>query len=67
VLHIKDLVLPPGVKAMQDEDLIVATVREIAEEEAAAAGEGETAEPEVIGRKKKEEGDEAEAADAEKK
>src|SRR5215207_11522848 len=29
VLHIKDLKLPAGVKAMQDEDLIVATVKEI--------------------------------------
>src|SRR5215218_3570240 len=32
VLHIKDLKLPPGVKALQDEDLIVATVKEIVEE-----------------------------------
>lgn len=66
VLHIKDLVLPAGVKVLQDEDLIVATVKEVAEEETTEAAEGETAEPEVIG-KKKEEGDEAEAADAEKK
>src|SRR5688500_18438161 len=29
VLHISDLKLPPGVKAMQDGDLIVATVKEI--------------------------------------
>ena len=28
VLHIKDLKLPPGVRALQDEDLIVATVKE---------------------------------------
>src|SRR5687767_8162996 len=32
VLHIRDLQLPPGVKVMQDGDLIVATVREIEEE-----------------------------------
>jgi large subunit ribosomal protein L25 len=66
VLHIKDLKLPTGVKVMQDEDLIVATVKEIAEEETTEAAEGETAEPEVIG-KKKEEGDDAAAAEAEKK
>jgi large subunit ribosomal protein L25 len=66
VLHIKDLKLPAGVKVLQDEDLIVATVKEIAEEESTEAAEGETAEPEVIG-KKKEEGDEAAPAEAEKK
>ena len=53
VVHIKDLKLPPGAKAMQDEDLIVAMVKVIEEEAAApaAAAEGESAEPEVIGRK----------------
>jgi large subunit ribosomal protein L25 len=61
VLHIKELKLPPGVKAMQDEDLIVATVKEIVEEAPAEAAEAETAEPEVIG-KKPEEGEEAAAA-----
>jgi large subunit ribosomal protein L25 len=67
VLHIKDLQLPTGVRVLQDEDLIVATVKEIAEEETTEAAEGETAEPEVIG-KKKEEGEEAAAAaEAEKK
>ena len=66
VLHIKDLQLPAGVKVLQDEDLIVATVKEVAEEESTEAAEGETAEPEVIG-KKKEDGEEAEAAEAEKK
>jgi large subunit ribosomal protein L25 len=66
VLHIKDLKLPAGVKVMQDEDLIVATVKEIAEEETTEAAEGETAEPEVIG-KKKEEGEEAAATEGEKK
>ncbi len=50
VVHIKDLKLPPGVKALQDEDLIVATVKEIVEETPAEAPEG-SAEPEVIGRK----------------
>ena len=59
VLHIKDLQLPPGAKALQDEDLIVATVKEIAEEVPAEAAEG-AAEPEVIGRKP-EEGEEGAA------
>src|SRR6185295_14941275 len=65
VVHIKDLKLPPGVKVTQDEDLIVATVKEIAEEEAAPAVEGESAEPEVIGRKPEDEA--AEGAAEEKK
>jgi large subunit ribosomal protein L25 len=50
VLHVKDLVLPPNVKTLQDGEFIVATVKEIIET-AAPAVEGETAEPEVIGRK----------------
>ena len=54
VLHIKDLQLPPGARALQDEDLIVAMVKVISDEEAAPAAEGETAEPEVIGRKPEE-------------
>ncbi len=61
VLHIKDLKLPPGVKAMQDEDLIVATVKVVAEEAPAEAPEG-SAEPEVIGRKP-EDGEEGAAAE----
>jgi large subunit ribosomal protein L25 len=66
VLHIKDLKLPPGVKALQDEDLVVAQVKTIEEEAAApAAAEEGAAEPEVIGRKP-EEGEEA-AAGEEKK
>jgi large subunit ribosomal protein L25 len=65
VLHIKEVTLPKGVRVLQDEDLIVATVREIVEEaapEVAAPVEGGT-EPEVIGKKKEEE----EAAPAEEK
>jgi large subunit ribosomal protein L25 len=43
VLHIKDLQLPEGVRALQDEDLIVATVKEIVEAapEEVEATEGE--------------------------
>jgi large subunit ribosomal protein L25 len=59
VLHLKDIKLPAGAKAMQDEDLIVAMVKVIEEEAAAPAAEGESAEPEVIGRKP-EEGEAAE-------
>jgi len=63
-LHISELKLPPGVRALQDGDLLVATVREIEEEVAAAApAEEGAAEPEVIGRKKEDE--EAAAAPAE--
>jgi large subunit ribosomal protein L25 len=46
VVHVRDLQLPDGVKALADEDGIVATVREVEEE---APAEGDTAEPEVIG------------------
>jgi large subunit ribosomal protein L25 len=63
VLKIKDLSLPPGVKCLQDPELIVATVREIKEElpVAAAPAEAGAAEPEVIGRKA--EGEEEAAAE----
>ncbi len=67
VLHIKDLVLPAGVKVLQDGELIVAMVREIKEEvlPTPTTEEG-AAEPEVIGRKPAEEGEEAEAAEGAK-
>src|SRR3989440_8179290 len=60
VLHIKDLQLPPGVRAMQDPDLIVASVKEVAEEAPAEVVEAGPTEPEVIG-KKPEEGEEGAA------
>jgi len=63
VVHIKDLKLPSGVRALADPEQIVAQVKEIKEEEVApVAAEGE-AEPEVIG-KKPEEGEAAEGAAA---
>jgi large subunit ribosomal protein L25 len=66
VLHVKDLKLPTGVRVLQDEDLIVATVKEIVDTEAdaaaAAAEAAASAEPEVIGKKKEDE--EAAAAEA---
>jgi large subunit ribosomal protein L25 len=54
VIHVKDLVLPPDVKAMADPEAVVVQVRApVAEPEAAAAPPAtEGAEPEVIGRQK---------------
>lgn len=48
VLHLKDLQLPSGVVALQDEDLVLATLSKIEEQTEEAAGD--TAEPEVIGK-----------------
>ena len=64
-LHIRDLKLPQGVRSLQDEDLLVAAVREVQEEAPAEAAEA-VAEPEVIGRKA-EEGEEGAAAEGEAK
>jgi large subunit ribosomal protein L25 len=53
-LHVRDLVLPEGVKAMDDPDAIVVhvTVKQVAPEAAPAApAAAEQAEPELIGRK----------------
>ena len=60
VLHVKDLKLPAGAKALHDEDLVVAMVKVISEDEGTPAAEGETAEPEVIGRKPEDEAAEGE-------
>jgi len=55
-LHVKDLKLPEGVKAVADPDAIVVQVTAPAvEAPAPAAPAAETAEPEVIGRQAKEE------------
>ena len=68
ILHVRDLKLPAGVRALQDEDLIIAMVREIEEEAAATEGAEGAAEPEVIGKGKEEGAEEgAEGAAAEKK
>jgi len=64
-ITIADLKLPPGVKTNQDPDAVVVTFKEVKEEEAAPV-EGETAEPEIIGRKPEEEAA-AEGAAEEKK
>ena len=63
VVHVKDLILPPEVKAMADPDAVVVQITApiAAPEEAAAPAEGaEQAEPEVIGRQKTEEEEESE-------
>jgi len=58
-IHVRDLHLPPDVKALADPDAIVVHVTAPqAEPEAAAALGAEQAEPEVIGRKAAEEGEE---------
>jgi large subunit ribosomal protein L25 len=56
-IHVRDLVLPPGVKSMGDPEAIIVHVKQpAAEPEAAPAAEApEQAEPEVIGRPKPEE------------
>jgi large subunit ribosomal protein L25 len=55
-LHVRDLHLPPDVKALADPDAIVVHIRAPqVEPEAAAALAAEQAEPEVIGRKAAEE------------
>ncbi len=61
-IYVRDLVLPPGVKAMSDPDAIVVHVTApVAEPEAAVVAEvPEAAEPEVIGRQKAEETEEGE-------
>lgn len=64
-LHVSELILPPGVKILTDPGVIVATITELLEEEvapaaAAVVGEATGVEPEVIGRKAKEEGEEEE-------
>jgi large subunit ribosomal protein L25 len=55
VLHISDIQLPPGIRCLQDAELIVATVREVVEAEPAEEAETGAAEPEVIGRKAEDE------------
>jgi large subunit ribosomal protein L25 len=60
-IHVKELTLPPGVKAMVDADAVVVhvTMKHVEPEAPAApAAAVETAEPEVIGRQKEEEEEE---------
>ncbi len=58
-IHVRDLHLPPGVKVLDDPDAVVVIIKTpMAEPEAAPAPEAGAAEPEVIGRKAAEEGEE---------
>jgi large subunit ribosomal protein L25 len=57
-LTMADLPLPAEAKLLDDPELMVAIVTVVAEEEEAAPAEGE-AQPEVIGEKKEEEGEES--------
>jgi large subunit ribosomal protein L25 len=69
-IHVKDLVLPQGVRTKHDPESVVITIAGSMREEIAAAvpAEGEAAaagsEPEVLKEKKKEEGDDAAAGKA---
>lgn len=65
-IHVKDIVLPAGVKTEHDPDSIVFSVVPPMKEEAPEEAEEAATEPEVIG-KKKEKGEEGEAADAKAK
>lgn len=63
-LHVSDIVLPEGIKAITPADAIVCTVRaKASEEEVAAPAEGAEgpSEPEIIGRKEKAEESEEES------
>jgi len=60
IVHVRELVLPPDVKVLEDPDAIVVQVK-APQVEAAEAGAAAVAEPEVIGRKATEEEAEAEA------
>ncbi len=62
ILHVRDLVLPEGVTVKNDPDAIVVQITQkvVEGETPAAVALRETAEPEVIGKKKEEEGEEAE-------
>jgi large subunit ribosomal protein L25 len=56
VLHVRDLTLPVGVFVQDEPDAVVVQVVEATDEETTGPA-GETAEPEVIGRPKEEEGE----------
>jgi large subunit ribosomal protein L25 len=63
MIHVRDLTLPPDVRVVADPDTVIVhvTAKQVVEEPAAAApAAAEAGEPEVIGRQKAEEGEEAE-------
>jgi large subunit ribosomal protein L25 len=63
-IHVKELELPPGVKALDDPDLVVVQVKvqhvPVVEPTVAPPGEGAAAEPEVITKKKEKPAEEEE-------
>ena len=67
-IHVRELKLPPGVKVLDEPEAIVFVVKETREEVVVAApvAEAGAAEPEIIGRVAKEEGEEAESGEKEK-
>ncbi|HSW46102.1 MAG TPA: 50S ribosomal protein L25 [Phycisphaerae bacterium] len=68
-IHVKDIVLPEGVKAITPPDTIVCTVRAkvVAEEVAAAPAEESPTQPEIITARRPEEGEEERDKDKKKK
>ena len=67
IIHAKDVVLPEGAKLVDFPEKIICQVRTVKEEVAAVEGAPTAAEPEVIGKKKEEEGAEGAAAAPAKK
>jgi len=66
-IHVKDLVLPAGVRTKHDpESLVVTVAGSMREETAAAEGEAAASEPVVLKEKKKEEGEAAAKKDDKK-
>lgn len=64
-IHLRELAIPQGVVAQLPADEVIVTIHAPkAEEEVAPAEEAGAAEPEVIGKKKEEEGEEGEAVKA---
>ena len=61
-IHAKEIVIPGNAKLITYPDAIICTVRTVKEEVVAVVAEAGPAEPEVIGKKKEEEGAEGEAA-----
>ena len=66
ILHAKDVVLPEGAKLLDYAEKIICQVRTVKEEVAVVAAEAAPTEPEVIGKKKEEEGAEGAAPAGEK-
>ncbi|HEY4329021.1 MAG TPA: hypothetical protein VGN88_04735, partial [Phycisphaerae bacterium] len=64
IIHAKEIVLPEGAKLIDYPEKIICQVRTVKEEVATAVVDAGAAEPEVIGKKKEEEGAEGAAGDA---